>query len=109
MRVFVTGGTGLLGNTVIRQLSERGDSVLALVRSEPPAEVFAGLDVELVHSPLVPQTGQSDAEAVGELDGESCDDPLDDPVDQAIAECDAVVHAAAMIHLGWHQQWIKPI
>ncbi|MDV6029778.1 MAG: NAD-dependent epimerase/dehydratase family protein [Phycisphaera sp. RhM] len=111
MRVFVTGGTGLLGNTVIRQLNERGDSVLALVRSEPDAEVFAGLDVKLVHSPLVPPTSESDGQLDGQSAGEpagkstadSTADPLDDPVDQAIAECDAVVHAAAMIHLGWHQ------
>jgi dihydroflavonol-4-reductase len=92
MRVFVTGGTGLLGNTVIRELSNRGDEIVALVRADPDPEVFAGLNVELV---------------CDELPGSASDPPDDgnsvstDLIDEAIAGCDAVVHSAAMIHLGW--------
>ena len=37
MRVLVTGGTGKLGNAVARQLVERGDEVVALVRDEHKA------------------------------------------------------------------------
>lgn len=85
MRVFVTGGTGMLGNTLIRGLIATGDSVVALVRNEPAGEVFDGLDVELIH---------------GSLGG---DDESSGEIDRAIASCDAVIHAAALIHLGWHK------
>ena len=78
MRVLVTGGTGLLGNNVVRQLRERGDDVTAVVRRDPGNEVFAGLDVDL------PQG------------------PLDDPafVCDCIRGQDAVVHSAGLIHIG---------
>lgn len=79
MKVFLTGGTGLLGNNIARQLSDRGDQVVALVRERPADEVFAGVDVELVR---------------GDLSSE-------DVIDQAIARCDAVIHSAALIHIGW--------
>ncbi len=32
MRVFVTGGTGLIGTRLVRRLRERGDEVLVLTR-----------------------------------------------------------------------------
>ena len=85
MRVLVTGGTGLLGNTICRQLCERGDGVVALVRSQPHADVFEGLDLELLRTPLVPED----------------EDSADRTLENAVASCDAVVHSAAMIHLGW--------
>ncbi|WP_182866697.1 NAD-dependent epimerase/dehydratase family protein [Rhodopirellula sp. JC639] len=103
MRVFVTGGTGLLGNTIIRTLGERGHQVSAFVRSEPDADVFAGLDVSLVHGRLVPDTVGADADGADTEQATDIEDSSDDPVDQAIAQSDAVVHAAAMIHLGWHR------
>jgi len=79
MKVFVTGGTGLLGNNIARQLTERGDQVIALVRSEPEPEVFAGVDVELVEGDLFAK----------------------EAIERAIERCDAVVHSAAMLHIGW--------
>ena len=79
MKVFLTGGTGLLGNNIARQLSDRGDQVVALVRQQPADEVFAGVDVELVR---------------GDLHSK-------DVIDQTIARCDAVIHSAALIHIGW--------
>ena len=88
MRVLVTGATGLLGNTVCRQLLERGDSVVALVRSEPSLEVFEGLEVELLRTSLVPQEP---------------DDPSEEMLAESVASCDAVIHSAAMIHLGWRR------
>ncbi len=79
MKIFLTGGTGLLGNNVARLLSDRGDEVVALVRCEPSPAVFESLAVRTVRGDL------SDAAAI----------------DAAVADCDAVVHSAALIHLGW--------
>jgi dihydroflavonol-4-reductase len=81
MKVFLTGGTGLLGNNLARRLSQRGDSVVALVRQPPQPEVFEGTDAELV---------------VGDLDSH-------DVIEDAIRQCDAVIHSAAMIHIGWQR------
>lgn len=81
MKVFVTGGTGLLGNAIIRHLCERGDQVLALVRGEPEPEIFAGLDVELVR---------------GDLDDEQT-------LRSAIFHCAGVIHSAGLIHIGWRK------
>lgn len=96
MRVFVTGGTGLLGNTVIRELCDRGEQVLAHVRSAPDPPVFQGLDIELVHAPLIPAATPPDDQAAN-------DQATEDLIEEAISRCDAVVHAAAKIHLGWKQ------
>jgi dihydroflavonol-4-reductase len=79
MKVFLTGGTGLLGNNIARQLFERGDQIVALVRQVPADEVFGGINVEFVRGDLASQ----------------------DVIDQAIARCDAVIHSAALIHIGW--------
>jgi len=46
MRVLVTGGTGKLGNAVARQLVERGDEVVALVRDEDKARQLLPPDVQ---------------------------------------------------------------
>ena len=79
MKVFVTGGTGLLGNNILRQLSDQGHSLVSLVRGQVDDSIFDGIETEFVHGDL------SD---VGILS-------------KAIASCDAVIHSAAMIHLGW--------
>ena len=52
MRVFVTGATGFIGGHVARQLRERGDDVLALVRSPGKAGALRDLGVELVAGDL---------------------------------------------------------
>jgi len=39
--IFVTGGTGLLGSYLLRELVARGENVSALYRSEIPAEDYA--------------------------------------------------------------------
>lgn len=112
MRVFVTGGTGLLGNTVIRQLCQDGHEVVALVRNTPRPEVFAGMDVNLVISDLVSDgldpgesdaTGAADATDLSLVPADDLPVSPNDPVDQAIAECDAVIHSAGLIHLGWRR------
>src|SRR5262245_24590877 len=47
MRVFVTGGTGLIGVRLIRQLRRRGDEVAVLSR-RPDAWERVGQDVTVV-------------------------------------------------------------
>jgi dihydroflavonol-4-reductase len=42
MRAFVTGGTGFLGGSLVRQLTEQGHSVTALVRSRAKAAATIG-------------------------------------------------------------------
>ena len=81
MRILVTGGTGLLGNNIVRQLFEDGHHVVALVRAEPAPQIFAGVEVDLVR-------------------GELLDDQV---IEQAVANCDAVIHSAGVIHLGWQR------
>jgi dihydroflavonol-4-reductase len=39
VRAFVTGGTGFVGSRLVRRLSERGDDVVALVRSPERADL----------------------------------------------------------------------
>ncbi|MGB1250396.1 MAG: SDR family NAD(P)-dependent oxidoreductase, partial [Candidatus Promineifilaceae bacterium] len=43
MHVFVTGGSGFIGRSLIRQLIEQGHHVTALVRSDPSAAVVLAL------------------------------------------------------------------
>lgn len=78
MKVFVTGGTGFIGGTVVRQLRERGDDVACLVRSPEKADKLTALGAELVSGDL----GDMDAMRAG-MEG-----------------CDGVVHAAAMYQVG---------
>ena len=78
MKVFLTGGTGFIGGTVARQLRDRGDDVLCLVRSPEKAATLTELGCETTAGDL------SDREALA----------------QAMAGCDAVIHAAAMYEVG---------
>src|SRR5262245_344899 len=53
MRAFVTGSTGLLGNNLVRLLSEQGYEVTALVRSRAKAaRLLVGLNVALVEGDM---------------------------------------------------------
>jgi dihydroflavonol-4-reductase len=52
MKAFVTGGTGFIGSRVIRILRERGDDVVALVRSPSKATGLLDQGVELVEGDL---------------------------------------------------------
>jgi nucleoside-diphosphate-sugar epimerase len=78
MRAFVTGGTGFIGGRVVRKLRERGDEVVALVRSPARASDLAELGCELVEGDL----GRADA------------------IRRGVQGCDAVFHVAAVYKVG---------
>lgn len=80
--IFVTGGTGLLGNCIVRELCQRGEPVRVLVRKATSKRPFEGLDVEVI-------------------DGDLGDDAS--LFHEATEGCRAVIHSAALIHLGWQQ------
>jgi dihydroflavonol-4-reductase len=78
MRAFVTGGTGFIGGRVVRRLRDRGDEVVALVRSPARASDLAELGCELVEGDLT----SSDA------------------IRRGVQGCDAVFHIAAVYKVG---------
>jgi nucleoside-diphosphate-sugar epimerase len=75
VRAFVTGGTGFVGRRLVARLVERGDSVVALVRSPTRADLA---QAELFE---------------GDLSGR-------DRLAHAMAGCDSVFHLAADYRLG---------
>jgi dihydroflavonol-4-reductase len=75
VRVFVTGGTGLAGANICRQLIERGDEVCALVRNPDEAAALSQLGVELVQGDIT-----------------DADDVL-----RAAKGCEAAIHSAALL------------
>src|SRR5207245_10248659 len=81
MRVLVTGGTGFVGSPPAAALSARGHDVRLLVRS--PEKVGPVLGALGLTAPDVAPGDVTDAGSVR----------------AAIAGCDAVVHAAALVSL----------
>jgi dihydroflavonol-4-reductase len=75
LRAFVTGGTGFVGSRLVRRLRERGDEVIALVRSPEKAK---GLDAEI---------------AAGDLSSR-------ERLAAAMHGCDSVFHLAAVYKIG---------
>lgn len=78
MRVFLTGGTGFIGGETARQLRQRGDEVVALVRNPAKGAKLNELGCELV---------------AGDLGDEAA-------LRKGIEGCDAAIHAAAMYEVG---------
>jgi dihydroflavonol-4-reductase len=78
MRTFLTGGTGFIGGHVARQLRDRGDEVVALVRTPSKASDLSAIGCELAEGEL------SDAEAL----------------QRGVKGCDAAIHSAAMYKVG---------
>ncbi len=78
MRAFVTGATGFVGGRLAERLRERGDDVVALVRSPATADRLRGLGCEL---------------AVGDLSSREA-------LASAAAGCDAAFHVAAIYRNG---------
>lgn len=79
MRVFLTGGTGVLGRSVVRLLSESGHQVRALSRSSENAELLRKLVAEPVDADLFDNTS----------------------LRQAIRGTDAILHLATKIPPSW--------
>jgi dihydroflavonol-4-reductase len=79
MTTLVTGGTGLVGNNVVRLLLQRGDAVRVLARESSDSRPLDGLDIELAR-------------------GDVCDR---ESVCAAAKGVTRIVHAAAQIHMGW--------
>ena len=78
MRAFVTGATGFIGGYVARALRERGDEVVALVRTPEKAKELEALGCHLVPGSL---------EATGSIE-------------DGVRGADAVFHAAAIYKAG---------
>jgi nucleoside-diphosphate-sugar epimerase len=73
MRAFVTGGSGFVGRALVGALLDRGDGVVALVRSDAAAEKVRGAEI-----------------ARGDLDAVEA-------MTAAMRGCDVVFHAAAKV------------
>jgi nucleoside-diphosphate-sugar epimerase len=78
VKIFVTGGTGFIGERVVRKLRARGDHVVALVRSDPRSATFDDPGVELARGNV--------------SDGAS--------VRRALNGCEAVFHLAGVYRVG---------
>ena len=68
MRAFVTGGTGFIGGHLVRRLRDRGDDVVALVRSPDKAGDLKELGCELVEGDL----GSQEAIRTGLKGSDAC-------------------------------------
>jgi uncharacterized protein (TIGR01777 family) len=72
MRVFITGGTGLLGRRLVRRLHERGDRAVILTRRSAHARTLFGKDAAVIEGDPMQRSDWMDA----------------------VADCDAVIHLA---------------
>ena len=79
MKVLVTGATGLVGNNVLRLLESQGHTTRVLVRSKSDPRPLQGLNPETY---------------VGDIRER-------DSVQSCMESVDAVIHAAAVVHIGW--------
>src|SRR3954454_4848020 len=78
VKAFVTGGTGFIGQHLVQKLRERGDEVIALVRSRDRGQKLAAMGSELHEGDLSDQEN----------------------LQRAMAGCDAVFHGAAIYKVG---------
>ena len=78
MKAFVTGATGFIGGRLARKLRERGDDVVALVRTPTKASQLESLGCTLVQGDL------SDGDAIR----------------KGVEGCDSVFHVAAVYKVG---------
>ncbi|MFM8250063.1 MAG: NAD-dependent epimerase/dehydratase family protein [Planctomycetota bacterium] len=79
MTILVTGAAGFVGNNVVRQLAAQGRAVRGLVRSSAAEREFAGVNCDRVTGDVT--------------------DP--DSLHSAMDGVTAVIHAAAIVHIGW--------
>ncbi|HEY7632545.1 MAG TPA: NAD-dependent epimerase/dehydratase family protein [Thermoleophilaceae bacterium] len=78
MKAFLTGGTGFIGGHLARKLRERGDEVVALVRTPSKANDLKALGVEIVE---------------GDLSNDAA-------IRQGVQGCDSVFHVGATYKVG---------
>ena len=83
MRVFVTGGTGLVGRRLVRQLRQRGDEAVILTRRPGEARSLFDRDVSLIEGDPMRPGGWTDV----------------------VGDCDAVIHLAGENIFG--RRWNK--
>jgi uncharacterized protein (TIGR01777 family) len=85
MRIFVTGGTGLVGSRLIRRLRERQDEIVLLSRRPAAAQEQLGAEGQVVEG-----------------------DPMQPgPWMDALHQCDAVIHLAGenIFHHRWNKEF----
>ncbi len=78
MKAFVTGGTGFIGKHVVRKLRERGEDVVALVRTPSKAGELRTMGAEIVEGDL------SNVDAIA----------------RGVQGCDAAFHVGATYKVG---------
>lgn len=78
MKVFLTGGTGFIGSHTAERLIQRGDEVVALVRTPSKADRLGALGCDLIPGDLADE----------------------DAIRAGMSDCQAVIHAAAMYEVG---------
>lgn len=78
MRVFVTGGAGFIGREVVRQLRERGDEVIAVIRKPDQIAGLRELGAQVISGDL------------GSVDD----------IRSALGGADAVIHSAGSYRVG---------
>jgi dihydroflavonol-4-reductase len=66
-RVFLTGGSGLIGGALARRLAERGDELVALVRSDEAEPGLSGLGARTVRGDVLDEDALADGMAGCEL------------------------------------------
>lgn len=76
MRIFLTGGTGLIGSHVAERLRGRGDQVVALVRDTSDRSHLSRIGCEMVEGDILDPPGT---------------------LGRAMAGCDLVIHVAAKV------------
>lgn len=81
MKILVTGATGLLGNNLVRLALSDGHEVVALARGTDKPKALADLDVRIASGDIT--------------DGPS--------LLKAAEGVDAILHSAALLHLGWRR------
>jgi nucleoside-diphosphate-sugar epimerase len=77
MKVFVTGGSGFVGRSMIRMLCDRGDEVMALARSDRAVRQVTELGASVVRGDLLDEVAMS----------------------RGMQGCDAVFHIAGFLSM----------
>lgn len=97
MKLVLTGATGLLGNNVARLAVAAGHDVVCPVRRLGDRSLD-GLAVSQVLMDFDSNDKQPDRNRLGKSE------PGSSRWDEMLAGCGAVIHSAALIHIGWTRQ-----